>query len=61
MDLTVWENMELHGRLHHIPKSERYARIEELLNYVELQDRVNDARFIWWYEKAFIDCASFDA
>ena len=20
-DLTVWENMELHGRLHHIPKS----------------------------------------
>ena len=19
-DLTVWENMELHGRLHHIPK-----------------------------------------
>lgn len=41
-DLTVWENMELHGRLHHIPKSERYARIEELLNYVELQDRVND-------------------
>jgi len=41
-DLTVWENMELHGRLHHIPKSQRYARIEELLNYVELQDRVND-------------------
>ena len=41
-DLTVWENMELHGRLHHIPKSERQARIEELLNYVELQDRVND-------------------
>ncbi len=41
-DLTVWENMELHGRLHHIPKSERHARIEELLNYVELQDRVND-------------------
>ena len=41
-DLTVWENMELHGRLHHIPKSQRHARIEELLNYVELQDRVND-------------------
>ena len=37
-DLTVWENMELHGRLHHIPKSERHARIEELLNYVELQE-----------------------
>lgn len=41
-DLTVWENMELHGRLHHIPKSQRHARIEKLLNYVELQDRVND-------------------
>lgn len=41
-DLTVWENMELHGRLHHLPKKERRARIEELLQYVELQDRVND-------------------
>lgn len=41
-DLTVWENMELHGRLHHLPKQERRQRIEELLEYVELQDRVND-------------------
>ena len=41
-DLTVWENMELHGRLHHLPKQERHKRIEELLQYVELQDRVND-------------------
>ena len=45
------------------PKSQRHARIEELLNYVELQDRVNDKvkKSIWWYEKTFIDCASFDA
>lgn len=41
-DLTVWENMELHGRLHHIPKQERQQRIQELLTYVELQDRIND-------------------
>lgn len=41
-DLTVWENMELHGRLHHMPKRERRERIEELLEYVELQDRIND-------------------
>ena len=42
-DLTVWENMELHGRLHHMPKKQRRARIDELLEYVELQDRVNDS------------------
>ena len=42
-DLTVWENMELHGRLHHIPKTERQARIEELLGYVELGERKNDS------------------
>lgn len=32
-DLTVWENMELHGRLHHLPEKERHARIDELLEY----------------------------
>lgn len=42
-DLTVWENMELHGRLHHMPKKQRRARINELLEYVELQDRINDS------------------
>ena len=41
-DLTVWENMELHGRLHHMPTKQRRNRISELLEYVELQDRVND-------------------
>lgn len=42
-DLTVWENMELHGRLHHMPTKQRHNRISELLEYVELQDRVNDS------------------
>ncbi|PWM77673.1 MAG: ABC transporter [Phascolarctobacterium sp.] len=41
-DLTVWENMELHGRLHRMPKDERRRRIDELLNYVGLSDRRND-------------------
>ncbi len=42
LDLTVWENMELHGRLQHMPKQERRERIEELLQYVELEQRRND-------------------
>lgn len=36
-DLTVEENLELHARLHHLPKVERHARIDELLNFVELE------------------------
>ncbi|MGL5193726.1 MAG: ABC transporter ATP-binding protein [Chroococcales cyanobacterium] len=38
-DLTVWENMEFHGRLHHIPNGERQEKIKQWLNYVELGDR----------------------
>jgi ABC-2 type transport system ATP-binding protein len=38
-DLTVWENMEFHGRLHHIPNPERRRRINQWLEYVELADR----------------------
>lgn len=41
-DLTVWENMELHARLHHLPSGERKERIAELLDYVELSEVVND-------------------
>lgn len=36
-DLTVEENLELHARLHHLPKLERLARIDELLQFVELE------------------------
>lgn len=39
MDLTVWENMEFHARLHHIPQRERRQKIQQWLEYVELADR----------------------
>ena len=42
IDLTVWENMEFHGRLHHIPRRARKERIDRWLEYVELSDRRND-------------------
>ncbi|HEY9844623.1 MAG TPA: ABC transporter ATP-binding protein [Candidatus Caenarcaniphilales bacterium] len=38
-DLSVWENMELHGRLHHIPNPSRQQKIERWLDYVDLSDR----------------------
>ncbi len=38
-DLTVWENMELHGRLHHIPNPRRQRLINQWLEYVELAER----------------------
>ncbi len=41
-DLTVWENMELHGRLHHIPNPNRQQLINQWLEYVELKDRRED-------------------
>lgn len=42
MDLSVWENMEFHGRMHHIPQSRRQKEISRWLDYVELSDRCND-------------------
>ncbi|WP_416672682.1 ABC transporter ATP-binding protein [Egbenema bharatensis] len=42
MDLTVWENMEFHGRMHHIPKDRRKKEIIRWLEYVELLDRRDD-------------------
>jgi ABC-2 type transport system ATP-binding protein len=41
-DLTVWENMEFHGRMHHIPNPIRQKEIKDWLEYVELADRRND-------------------
>ena len=38
-DLTVWETMELHGRLYSMPKEERRQRIEEMIMLVELEDK----------------------
>ncbi len=41
-NLSVWENMELHGRLHHIANQERQQLINQWLEYVELADRRDD-------------------
>ncbi|SDE10979.1 ABC transporter ATP-binding protein [Sporomusa acidovorans] len=41
-DLTAQENLELHGRLQHIPEKKRQQRIGELLAYVELAERADD-------------------
>lgn len=41
-DLSVWENMELHGKLHHIPNPNRQKLINQWLEYVELKDRSED-------------------
>ena len=41
-DLSVWENMEMHGRLHHIANPQRQQLINQWLEYVELSDRRND-------------------
>ena len=41
-DLSVWENMELHGRLHHISNQERQQLINQWLEYVELATRRDD-------------------
>ncbi len=38
-DLTVWENMEFHGRMHHIREPERGTLITQWLDYVQLGDR----------------------
>ncbi|HEY9631371.1 MAG: ABC transporter ATP-binding protein [Oscillatoriophycideae cyanobacterium NC_groundwater_1537_Pr4_S-0.65um_50_18] len=39
LDLSVWENMEFHGRMHHIPHAYRQKEIDRWLDYVELGDR----------------------
>ncbi|MGD1907301.1 MAG: ABC transporter ATP-binding protein [Leptolyngbyaceae cyanobacterium] len=41
-DLSAWENMEFHGRMHHIPNPQRQRRIEEWLDFVGLSDRRHD-------------------
>lgn len=41
-DLSVWENMEMHGRLHHIPQRHRQQKINQWLEYLELIERRGD-------------------
>ena len=38
-ELTVYRNLDLHGRFFSLPRDQRQKRIEELLAYVELSDR----------------------
>ncbi|MDA0268612.1 MAG: ABC transporter ATP-binding protein [Cyanobacteria bacterium] len=38
-DMSAWENMEFHGRMHHIPNPQRQQRIERWLDFVGLSDR----------------------
>jgi ABC-2 type transport system ATP-binding protein len=38
-ELTVTENLQMHGKLFQMPTSERRARIAELLDYIEIADR----------------------
>lgn len=42
VDLSIWENMEFHGRMHHIPNPRRQKEIDRWLEYVELSDRRKD-------------------
>lgn len=41
-ELSVWENMELHARLHHMGRAERTARIQQLLAEMSLAEVRND-------------------
>ena len=38
-ELTVYENLDIHGRLFHMPLRERVAKINELLEYVGINER----------------------
>jgi ABC-2 type transport system ATP-binding protein len=38
-DLTVWEILEFHGRLYSMPRDERRARIDEMIQLVELEKK----------------------
>ncbi|MFZ2447105.1 MAG: ABC transporter ATP-binding protein [Syntrophobacteraceae bacterium] len=38
-ELTVYENLDLHGKLFQMPKRDRVSRISELLEYVDIADR----------------------
>ncbi|MFZ7120852.1 MAG: ABC transporter ATP-binding protein [Eubacteriaceae bacterium] len=42
VELTGYENLELHGMLYNMGKNDRQKRIKELLEFTELTDRSND-------------------
>jgi len=41
-DLTVRETLEFHGRIYSMPRAERLAREKELIELVELEEKVNE-------------------
>ena len=41
-ELTAFENMDMHGRLYHVPRQPRVRRIGELMELVGLADRAGD-------------------
>jgi len=41
-DMTVWEILEFHGRLYNMPDAERKARINELLQLVQLDAKKDE-------------------
>lgn len=41
-EMTAWENLEVHGMLYKMTKTERKGRIKELLEFTELTDRKDD-------------------
>ena len=41
-DMTVYENMEIHGIFYHVPRKIRLGRIEQLLRLFELWERRNE-------------------
>jgi len=42
VEMTAWENLELHGRLYNMTKDIRSKRMQELLEFTELKERKND-------------------
>jgi ABC-2 type transport system ATP-binding protein len=41
-DLTVRETLEFHGRIYSMPRDQRLAREKELIDLVELEEKVNE-------------------
>jgi ABC-2 type transport system ATP-binding protein len=41
-ELTAYENMDMHGRLYHVPRALRQRKIGEMLELVGLADRAKD-------------------
>jgi ABC-2 type transport system ATP-binding protein len=41
-ELTAYENMDMHGRLYHVPRHARHTKIGELMELVGLADRAGD-------------------